>query len=81
MLLYLESCALRLPVDGSKDGKISFFKEGKKCEALIKWLDCFIKKWGVLINPFVRTGEEVTEAAPELVLIEDDDDDVNIEDI
>ena len=48
----------------------------------VKKPDCFInkKRGAVDESPFVITDEDVTDAAPELILIEEDDD-VNIEDI
>ena len=38
----------------------------------------FIRKYE---NPFVITDEDITEAAPQFTLIEEDDIDINIDDI
>ena len=77
----MKSCALGLPVDGSKDEEISCFKKGKKCEAgasLLKDQTELLKSGELDENPFVISDEDIVEAAPQFTLIEDDEIDIDV---
>ena len=73
---------LPLPVDGIKDGMISCFKEGKKCadgRALLQAQMRYLKEGSLHENPFEVVEEDVTEAAPSFIIIEEDDVDNDFE--
>ena len=68
----MKACALGLPVDGSKDEKISYFKRGKKCEAEASFLkdQTLLLKSGELDeNSFVITDEDMTGVASQFTLM------------
>ena len=68
----MESCALGLPVDGSKDGKISCFKitrKVKKCKAgerLLKDRTVLLKRGELWMEIHLSSDEDVIEKVSKL---------------
>ena len=70
-------------IDGSNDELISCFKKGKQCESgasLLKDQTLLLNSGELDENPFSLTDTDITEAASQFTLIEEDDVDVDIED-
>ena len=78
----MKSCGLALATDGSDDGLISCFKEGKKCESGKVLLENQLKIFDNILqsNPFIISDQNIIEAAPICNIIdENDNDEIDIE--
>ena len=77
-----KTCSLNLPIDGSEDENIHCLKQGQPCHAGLELLK---SQQEILhekdINPFelIIDQEDIAAAAPVIMNIDDNDDDIEIE--